>query len=134
MINHFAKCSIVKPIHVVKLAIRGTKITDHGRTLLSDEHYEERVYDEMAGVYDEMTKWLGTFSNPNFCLLTVTMRPFSWKYLTSGTAFCLKLARRRSVALGLSSGRPCCSALFSKRSFKRWLEHARKTTRSGVQI
>lgn len=46
MINHFAKCSIVKPIHVVKLAIRGTKITDHGRTLLSDEHYEERVYDE----------------------------------------------------------------------------------------
>lgn len=66
--------------------------------------------------------------------LTVTMRPFSWKYLTRGMAFCLKLVKRRSIALGLSSGRPCCSARFSKRSFRRWLEQARNTTRSGVQI
>ncbi len=66
--------------------------------------------------------------------LTVTMRPFSWKYLTRGMVFCLKLVKRRSIALGLSSGRPCCSARFSKRSFRRWLEQARNTTRSGVQI
>lgn len=67
-------------------------------------------------------------------ILTVTMRPFSWKYLTRGMAFCLKLVKRRSIALGLSSGRPCSSARFSKRSFRRWLEQARNTTRSGVQI
>lgn len=66
--------------------------------------------------------------------LTVTIRPISWKYLTRGMVFCLKLVRRRSMALGLSSGRPCCSARFCSLSFKRWLVQARKTTRSGVQI
>lgn len=48
--------------------------------------------------------------------------------------FCLKLVRRRSMAFGLSSGRPCCSARFCSLSFKRWLVQARNTTRSGVQI
>lgn len=62
------------------------------------------------------------------------MGPLSWKYLTRGMVFCLKLVRRLSVALGLSSGRPCCSARFSRRSFNRWLAQARNTTRSGVQI
>lgn len=66
--------------------------------------------------------------------LTVTIRPLSWKYLTRGMVFCLKLVRRRSMALGLSSGRPCCSARFCNLSFKRWLVQARNTTRSGVQI
>lgn len=66
--------------------------------------------------------------------LTVTMRPLSWKYLTRGMVFCLKLVRRRSMALGLSSGRPCCSARLCSLSFKRWLVQARNTTRSGVQI
>ena len=66
--------------------------------------------------------------------LTVTIRPLSWKYLTRGMVFCLKLVRRRSMALGLSSGRPCCSARFCSLSFKRWLVQARNTTRSGVQI
>lgn len=65
---------------------------------------------------------------------TVTIRPLSWKYLTRGMVFCLKLVRRRSIALGLSSGRPCCSARFCSLSFKRWLVQARNTTRSGVQI
>lgn len=67
-------------------------------------------------------------------IVTVTIRPLSWKYLTRGMVFCLKLVRRRSMALGLSSGRPCCSALFCSLSFKRWLVQARNTTRSGVQI
>lgn len=66
--------------------------------------------------------------------LTVTIRPLSWKYLTRGMVFCLKLVRRRSMALGLSSGRPCCSARFCSLSFKWWLVQARNTTRSGVQI
>ena len=66
--------------------------------------------------------------------LTVTIRPLSWKYLTRGMVFCLKLVRRRSMALGLSSGRPCCSARFCSLSFKRWFVQARNTTRSGVQI
>lgn len=66
--------------------------------------------------------------------LTVTIRPLSWKYLTRGMVFCLKLVRRRSMALGLSSGRPCCSARFCSLSFKRWLVQARNTTKSGVQI
>lgn len=66
--------------------------------------------------------------------LTVTIRPLSWKYLTRGMVFCLKLVRRRSMAFGLSSGRPCCSARFCSLSFKWWLVQARNTTRSGVQI
>lgn len=66
--------------------------------------------------------------------LTVMISPFSWKYLTNGTAFCLKFVNRLWVALRLSSGLPCCSARFNNLSFSRWLEQAKNTTRSGVQI
>lgn len=62
------------------------------------------------------------------------MRPFSWKYLTSGAAFCLKFISLLWVAFRLSSGRPCCSARFSNLSLSLWLAQARNTTKSGVQI
>lgn len=66
--------------------------------------------------------------------LTVTMSSRSWKYFTRGIVFCLKLVKRRSMAFGLSSGRPCCSARLCSLSFKRWFVQARNTTKSGVQI
>lgn len=77
---------------------------------------------------------VNTYTHVYRVCLTVTIRPLSWKYLTRGMVFCLKLVRRRSMALGLSSGRPCCSARFCSLSFKWWLVQARNTTRSGVQI
>lgn len=62
------------------------------------------------------------------------MSPLSWKYLTSGAAFCLKFISLLWVAFRLSSGRPCCSARFSNLSLSLWLAQARNTTKSGVQI
>lgn len=62
------------------------------------------------------------------------MSPFSWKYFTSGAAFCLKFTSLLWVAFRLSSGRPCCSARFANLSLSLWLAQARNTTRSGVQI